>query len=84
MLDSILDLSLKLVVVLVAATRLKVDQEPIRVVEGQQFVLPRVVDFKVSLEAQRVTSWGQIGGTTEAEAVAIGWAVSLNANTVLL
>ena len=83
-LDIILDLSLKLVVVFVATTRLKINQEPILVVEGKHFILFGVVDFKLSLEFHRVTSWGKVRGATETEAVAICWAMLLYANTMLL
>ena len=60
-LDIILDLSLKLVVVLVATTRLEINQKPIMVVERKHGFLLGVVDFKLSLETYRVTSWGKVG-----------------------
>ena len=74
-LDIILDLSLKLVVVFIATTRLEINQESILVVEGKQLILLGVVAFKITLEFHWVTSW---------VVVVFFRSVLLNANAVLI
>lgn len=82
MFDGVLDLSLELIVVLVATAGLEVDQKAELVVKSEQLVLLACVDFQLGLEARGVTASHQVGGSA-VETVAIFGDVCLNANTVL-
>ena len=61
MLNCVLNLSLKLIVVIVASSWLEIDQQAVLIVESQEIVLFRRVNLQLALESHWIAAWAQIG-----------------------